>query len=84
MIKGTAPMRLELEFDGSDEELIQIAERIASPDSLDSRDLGDSMGVFITHAMFNDSEFSAICNCGKHTLMVWIHYDLFKWEGIQK
>lgn len=75
-------MRLELEFDGTDEELIQIAERFGE---LDSRDLGDSMGNFIYHAIADgDSEFSAICDCGKHTLMVWVYYDPFQWTGIQE
>lgn len=80
-IKGIAPMRLEIDFTGTPEELIEIAEMI-SEEPLDSRDLGDAMGVFITHAMFNDSEFTFTHPRTGNTLMGWILYDLFKWEGI--
>lgn len=76
-------MRLKLEFDGTSEELVDIAEEIAREDGdafgLDSHDLGDAMGIFITHAMYSDSEFEMIRN--EHTLKCWIEYDLFEWEG---
>ena len=73
-------MRLELQFDGPEDELIEIAE-ILNDEPLDSRDLGDAMGVFIAHAMFNDSEFEFRSNQG-HTLTAAIIFDSFSWEGV--
>jgi hypothetical protein len=85
MIKGTAPMRLKLEFDGTSEELVNIAEELAREDGdafgLDSHDLGDAMGCFITHAMYSDSEFEIVRE--GRTLKCWIEYENFEWEGIE-
>lgn len=78
MIKGIAPMRFHLEFTGTDEELIDIAEDMSG--GLDSHDLGDAMGFFLTHAMMNDSEFSYPSKNEGTELRGWIEYDLFEWE----
>lgn len=76
-------MQLVLEFMGTEEELIQIAE-YQNQSPLDSRDLGDAMGVFLSLTMMEgDSE----CTFGMpgidNLVRCAIDYDLFKWEGIQ-
>jgi hypothetical protein len=79
-IKGIAPMRTELEFitdcNNPEELLINIAEEISG--GLDSHDLGDAMGAFISHAQFNDSEFEIINEI--YTLRVAIVFENFEWE----
>lgn len=90
MIKGSAPMELTLEFDGKEECLILAAIILNDGEELDSRDLGDSMGVIIT-SVFNDggeldpSLVIPECgNCGKrHILQASIGFDSFRWEGIE-
>lgn len=74
-------MRLRIDFKGSEKELIEIAEQILGHE-LESRDLGDAMGVFISEAMENDSEFTCDHKVTGNTLMAWIEYDLFEWDGI--
>ena len=82
MIKGTALTRTKIEFDGTSEELIEIAEEMS--EGLDSHDLGDAMGFFIFHAsLYNDFEVKCSHPCMKHTLRVTQEHDLFEWEGIE-
>lgn len=81
-IKGTAPMKLELEFNGTEEELIQIAE-YQNEEPLDSRDLGDAMGVFLTLTMMEGGEFSCGMPGIDGLVQCTIEYELFKWEGIK-
>jgi hypothetical protein len=80
MIKGTAPMRMKIQWNGTQDELIKLADEM-SEHGLDSLDLGDSMGFFLTYAMFNDSEFEI--HSGENTLKGWIEYESFQWEGIK-
>lgn len=79
-IKGTAPMKMTLEFSGTTEELIEIAEY--QSEGLDSHDLGDAMGYFLTECMMEGGEFT----CGKPGIegivQCTIEYDSFSWEGI--
>ncbi|MCA1806254.1 MAG: hypothetical protein LC687_00015 [Actinobacteria bacterium] len=80
MIKGTAPMRLKLEFNGTDEELVDLVDALATAGGqrLDSLDLGDAMGWLITTTMANDSDFSI--TIGPRTLKTTIEFDFFEWE----
>ncbi len=82
-IKGIAPMKMELEFItdciNPDELLINIAEEMS--EGLDSHDLGDAMGFFLTHCMMENSELEIITEV--YTLRCWIDYDVFQWEGIR-
>lgn len=81
-IKGIAPMTMELTFAGTTEELISIAEYQLSPESLDSRDLGDAMGFFLTACMMEGGEWSGSMPGCDHLVQCTIDFDLFKWEGI--
>lgn len=78
-IKGIAPQKTLVEFDGTVEELINLAEQMS--EGLDSHDLGDAMGFFIFHAaMYNDFEMK--CDCPEqHTLRVTVEFENFIWEG---
>jgi hypothetical protein len=78
MIKGTAPMRCEVKWDGTSEELIDAVEDTFG--ELDTPDLGDAMGSIITECMLNDLEISL--KWGSHTLEAAIVFDSFSWEGI--
>jgi hypothetical protein len=73
---------MELEFItdciNPEELLINIAEEMSG--GLDSHDVGDAMGFFITHAMFNNMEFEIINEI--YTLRCSIDFDSFQWEGI--
>jgi hypothetical protein len=82
-IKGTVPMKMTLEFSGTDEELIQIAE-YQNEEPLDSRDLGDAMGVFLTLCMMEGGEFSCSKPGIEGLVQCTIDFDLFQWEGIKR
>lgn len=73
-------MRFEMTFTGNDEQLLALAEELSG--GLDTPDLGDAMGFFITQTMFEDLEYSVIRE--SFTLNCWITFDNFQWEGIQK
>jgi hypothetical protein len=75
-------MKFTLEFDGTEDELIQIAE-YQIEDELDSRDLGDAMGAFITLTMLNGNleDTFGMPGCD-HIVRCTIENDLFSWEGI--
>lgn len=73
-------MRLELEWDGSEDELIEFID-FMSDEGLDSKDIGDAMGWIITETMANDCELKMKSNQGP-TLVATIIFDLFEWRGI--
>jgi hypothetical protein len=80
-IKGTAPMRCIVEWDGTSEELIDLVEDTFG--ELDSPDLGDAMGVLIYECIAShDSEMMIKQGVGDSTLRVTIEYDNFIWEGL--
>jgi hypothetical protein len=91
MIKGTAPMKLTLEFDGKDECLIQAAIHLNEGEELDSHDWGDAMGVILTVTMMDGGDLDPSLvipeckNCGdRHILQAGIEFDNFQWEGIDR
>jgi hypothetical protein len=81
-IKGKVPMTLTLEFEGTEEELISIAE-YQNEEPLDSRDLGDAMGVFLTLTMMEGGEFTCSMPGVEGLVQCTIDTDLFQWEGVK-
>lgn len=84
MIKGTAPMRLKLEFNGTTAQFVELVDTIARESDgvgLDSYDAGDAMGWCITECMLGTGELPTIMR-GDLTLSAWIEYDNFEWEGL--
>lgn len=73
-------MKMELHFTGTEEELLQIAEYQLEGE-LDSRDLGDAMGFFLTECMMNGGELSCGMPGIDGLVQCTIDYDLFQWEG---
>ena len=74
-------MKMTLEFEGTAEQLIQIAEY--QSEGLDSHDLGDAMGDFLTEGMHEGGEFP----CGSPEfpdllVQCTIDFDSFSWEGV--
>lgn len=82
MIKGTAPMTMTLEFDGTEDELIQIAE-YHNEEPLDSYDLGDAMGVFLTMCMMEGGEITCSKPGIDRLVTCTIENDFFSWEGLK-
>ena len=83
MIKGTAPMRLELGFNGDEMDFIHLVNDLAmrsTGEGLDSLDAGDAMGWVITETMANDCELHI--EEGGFILLATITFDLFEWEGL--
>lgn len=76
-------MRMTLEFDGTEEELIQIAE-YQNEEPLDSRDLGDAMGVFLSICMMEGGELTCSMPGIDSLVQCQIEFDLFNWEGIEE
>lgn len=78
-------MALTLEWTGDEEGFIRLAEYILAESGdgmgLDSRDMGDAMGVIISETMMNDSELTM--NFEGNLLTARIDYDLFSWEGLK-
>ena len=81
IITGIAPMKMNLRFEGTDEELIRIA-IYQSKDGLDSNDLGDAMGFFITECMMEGGDYTCGMPGIKGIVQCSIDYDLFQWNGI--
>jgi hypothetical protein len=79
-IRGIAPMKLEVEFSGTPAEFILLAEEL-NGDILDSRDIGDAMGVIISHTMLNDCEFDYTDSKG-NSLYACITFDSFQWNAV--
>lgn len=76
-------MRLQLEWNGTPIQLIELCDELAKDGTeygLDSLDLGDAMGFIITETMIDGGEYKVIR--GELELRAWIDYDLFNWEGI--
>lgn len=75
--------RYKIEFDGSDEAYMDLAEEIAkdwlNQGPLDSRDLGDATGVFLTYI---DLEGEDTIIFRRENLLVTIttDWDLFNWS----
>lgn len=70
--------RYKIEFDGSDEAYMDLAEEI-NEQPLDSRDLGDATGVFLTYI---DLEGEDTIIFRRENLLVTIttDWDLFNWS----
>lgn len=80
-IKGTAPMRCELTWTGSDHDLVEMIDEMSGR-SLDSVDLGDAMGWIIRQCMTSDTLEIGVQD-ERGTLNAEIIFDLFEWEGIE-
>ena len=76
-LRGTAPMKLNLRWTGTDEALVALADDLCEG-GLDSLDLGDAMGFFITETMNSDMELHIEHESG--TLDAEIVFDLFSWS----
>lgn len=78
-------MKLTLEWTGDEEGFIRLAEYLLSESGdnlgLDSRDMGDAMGVILSETMANDSELTM--NFEGNLLTARIDYDLFDWKGLK-
>lgn len=74
-------MKMELIFDGTTEELIRIAE-YQNEGPLDSRDIGDAMGFFLTECMMAGGEFTCGMPGIEGLVQCTIDFELFEWEGI--
>jgi hypothetical protein len=82
MIKGTAPMRLELGFNGDEMDFVHLVNDLAMREDgvgLDSMDAGDAMGWVITQTMMNDCELHI--EEGGFILLATISFDSFRWGG---
>lgn len=82
-------MTLELEWGGTEKELIDFSDACAKEDSgeafgLDSPDIGDAMGYWITECMLGTGEVSRYDGKSKNMLSAVISYDSFSWEGLKK
>lgn len=79
---GIAPMKLILEFSGTPIQFILMAEEITAADGgiLDSRDMGDAMGVIISECMNRDMEFTY--EFQGESLIAAIEFDSFQWNSV--
>lgn len=75
--RGIAPLRIEVRFSGTPIEFILLAEEV-NDGTLDSRDMGDAMGVIIEHCMINGGEFNY--EFRGETLTAELDYGNFQWE----
>lgn len=84
MIKGTAQLRLELQFNGTEKELIELCDNLAKDGTefgLDSLDLGDAMGFIIEETMINAGDWNATSPDGKLILTASIDDGTpYNWE----
>jgi len=89
MITGIAPMKFELNWEGTEQELIDFSDREAKARNgeefgLDSLDLGDAMGFWITETMLEDCELISYDEVTKQSISCSITFDLFEWKGLKK
>lgn len=70
-------MKLTLEWDGTDEELIALADS-RSEEGLDSLDLGDAMGWVIQECM--DAYYELEILHDGHRLYAALVFECFSWE----
>jgi hypothetical protein len=83
MIKGNAPMRLELGFNGDEMDFVHFVNDLAMRENgigLDSLDAGDAMGWVISQTMANDCELHI--QEGGFILLAAIVFDSFQWKGL--
>jgi hypothetical protein len=85
MIKGTAPLTLTLNFNGTEQEFIDFVEAYLAEerlDPLDSSDAGDAMGWVIEECMLGTGDLTL--SRGSFILQASIESsgDGFKWEGL--
>jgi len=82
-IRVRAVKRYELIIDGTEESFLRLAE---SYQTLDSRDAGDAVGVFIEladheQAKLADTVFGSFFVGEGCTVVVVIEHDLFDWQA---
>jgi hypothetical protein len=86
MIKGTAPMALQLTFDGTSEELMNLAKKFVDeiPElDHDGWDFGEVMGIFIQFMNSRDDiSFSTRDESGNLLTLDLVENGLFEWEGL--
>lgn len=85
MIKGTAPLTLTLNFNGTESQLVDFVQSYAIQDDgigLDSLDAGDAMGWVIEECMLGTGDLTLVK--GDLILQASIESpgDGFKWEGL--
>src|SRR5690349_13250864 len=75
--RGIAPLRVEVRFSGTPAQLISFAEAL-NGDQLDSRDMGDAMGIIIEHTLLNAGVLEM--NHDGESLTADLDYGSFQWE----
>ena len=86
-IKCTANVRYELTWNGTEEQLIELAEEQSQQykgEPLDSHDLGDAMGLFMEIMSQGNIWELGLGDRNGNSVQISMSNDLFKWEGIQK
>ena len=82
--KGTARQTLTMDFNGTEEELLEMTEHAYGP--LDSRDRGDALGAIFEMTLAEDDHTLAWVSQRRDGSFAEMHAivepDLFEWEGI--